>query len=144
MTPYKLLANLREGLTEHLTKFYKLPAQYQDNKKVSIFIQDTPNADDETIYPMVLIELLGVEDTVEESTASILITIGTFGDDCKDFFNLCEKVREYLNVTKIVGGEYTLNDEISFGVAEKQVDGFYFGNFYINYNIMRYDYSFFD
>lgn len=140
MTPFFLLKSLAEELRE-ATKDYKFVAQYQPPKKVSVYVQNVPTEEFEnnSFYPLIAIELLGVEDDVELSVASVLITIGTYNgessDGYKDHLNLLEMVRQYLLKHPIIGKKFSAIMPMYTGLVEKCSDDFRYSNIFLQYQI---------
>lgn len=142
MTAIDLLENLVSGLRSAV-RGLKYPAQYQENKAVTVYLQSIPVAehDTDTFYPLVLIELLGIEDDVEKSTASILITIITYDSDGRGYYdnlNIAERVRRWILTNRLLESE-ALELPLTFGVVEKTKDDFWASNFLAIYQLMQPD-----
>jgi len=142
MTAIELLESLASGLRSAV-KGLKYPAQYQENKAVTVYLQSIPVAEHETdtFYPLILIELLGIEDDVEKSTASILITIITYDSDGRGFydnFNIAERVRRWILTNRLLES-FALEVPLTFGVVEKTEDDFWASNFLATYQLMQPD-----
>ena len=117
MTPLELVQELAGALREATANFI-FQAEYQADKKVTIYEGGLPqeNFQNETFLPFIVVELRGVEDTVEGSFATIGLMFAVYGgenakygggrplrsgfrdygDGWKDLCNLVETVRQYL------------------------------------------------
>lgn len=140
MTPVMLLKSLAAELRE-ATKQFKFVAQYQEPKKVSIYVQAIPTAEFEnsSFYPLICVELLNIEDTNEDSTVSVLLTFGTYSgetlDGWLDHLNLVSEVRQYLLQNRLIGDQFLLSLPAYFGIVEPRSDNFIFSNYFLQYQI---------
>ena len=144
MTPLKLLQTLQKSL-QSATQNFKYGAQHQDAKKISVYLGRLPaqNFETDNFYPMVLVELFGVDEDVEESIAQVLISIWTYAglenEGYIELLNISENIRKFLLENKILDGEFLLQLPLSFGVAETDSDNFICGNFLVEYRGFVYD-----
>ena len=99
--------------------------------------------EDDNFYPLMLVELFGLNDDVEESTAQVLITIWTYAglknEGYTELLNISENVRKFLLTNKILGGEFILQMPLEFGMAETDSDSFFCSNFLAIYKIFKHD-----
>lgn len=138
MTPLILLRKLALELRAVVEK-YQLVAQNQNPKKVSVYLQTIPESQfqDDSFYPLVLVEFLGADHDIEYSTAEVLITIGTYDGertDLIDHFNLITEIQNYLLEHRLLG-EFILELPLSLGMVEKTSDNFTFSQIFATYQI---------
>ena len=143
MTPVDLIEAVAAEL-EKATAHFKFIAENQPPKHVSVYRQMAPQDEFETdsFYPLVIVELLSLEDTSEGSLASLLITTGTFCEerraDCwRDHLNLCEEIREYMLAHRTIGKKFILQLPIQFGLVEQQTENFIYSNFFVQYFVAQ-------
>ena len=141
MTLTGLITGLAEDLREATANFI-FPAQYQEPKKVSVYAQTIPTADfeNQSFYPLICVELLGVEDAAESAAAAVLLTLGTYsgeGDAWQDHLNLLEQVRRYLLQHRIIRRGYVLKYPLEIGLVEPRSDNFTFSNIFATYEIQQ-------
>lgn len=141
MTPLKLLQSLAAEL-RGIAKDEKFIAQYQGSRELKTYIQSVPQNEftSDQFYPLLVVELISVEDEVEDSIASVLLTLGVYSgerSDKTDFLNLIEMVRQYLLSHLIIGKLYPLEFPIFTGIVEPTSDNFDFANFFVQYRIPR-------
>ena len=141
MTPLELLNSLSEELREAV-KHFKLSAQYQPDKKVSVYVQSVPveQFEDQSFYPLIAVELLGVEDDVEFSTANILITIGTYNGENTpngdiEHLNLLEQVRQFILTHHIIGKKFLSILPVYSAMVERNSADFTYSNIFIQYQM---------
>ena len=139
MTPYDLICDLRCGLAEHL-KSYKLPPQNGQPRPIKVMALKLPaNPLDEKLYPLVFIELNGVQDNAEKSIVQVLITVGTYSTDELingqiDLLHIMEEVRRYLLTHQLVANGI-LNFPLSSIVVESDSAEFFFAQIVAEYNM---------
>lgn len=82
MTPSNLIHDLAGELCK-ATKNFIFQAEYQDDKKVSVYEGYIPaeNFNNETFLPMIVVELRGVEDTDEGSIATVGLMLAVYGGE---------------------------------------------------------------
>ena len=147
MTPINLIFSLAAELRE-ATKDYKLLAERQADKKISVYEQYIPTAnfESDTFYPLILVQLRSVEDDGENSTATVVITIGTYGGEnlsgWRDMLNIAERIRQYLLTHPMIGEKFQYIGPIAFEPViglENPTTGrpepFSFGNIAVRYRI---------
>lgn len=140
MTPLNLIKSLAEELRE-ATKNYKFVAQYQPSKKVAVYVQNVPleEFENNSFYPLIAVEFLSVEDDVDVSIASVLITVGTFnGENSEgyiDHLNLLEEVRQYLLKHPIIGKKFSAIIPMYTGLVEKRSEDFMYSNIFLQYKV---------
>ena len=144
MTPLRLLQSLQKNLREACEHF-KFVAQYQDDKKISVYLGRLPaqNFEEDNFYPCVLVELFGVTDDVEESIAQVLLTVWTYAglenEGFIELLNISEQIRKFLLTNKILTGEAVLQLPLEYGIAENDSDNFLTANFLATYKIFNHD-----
>jgi len=113
-------------------KNYKFIAEYQPDKKVTVYAQYMPSDEfeDDTFYPCVVVTLRGVGDDGVDSLAAVTITLGVYGgerqDGWRDLLNLHETIRQYLLKTSVVADKYPREYPVLFEVLENQPTPFYY------------------
>lgn len=138
MTPLNLIEKLTEKLREAV-KDFKMVAQEQPPKNVTVYIQNLPDVNEDSYYPFVVVELVGVTDEAGGSLASVLITCGIFGESAdafKDLLNLSERVRQCILKNRLVGAA-ALQLPLEFAPVEKTSVSFQFANFFVQYGIVQ-------
>ena len=139
MTPYDLICDLRCGLAEHL-KSYKLPPQNGQPRPIKVMALKMPaNPLDEKLYPLVFIELNGVQDNADKSIAQVLISVGTYSTDelingQVDLLNIMQEVRMYLLTHQLIGAA-SINYPLSSIVVESDSAEFFFAQIVAEYRI---------
>ena len=158
MTSAVLVASLAKEIRE-ITKNYEFVAEYQPNKKITVYEQYMPleNFERDTFYPLVLVALQRVSSSRKEqrSTAEIGLTLGVYGgeefpngepreletgwleygDGWRDLLNLAEHIRQHLLKTPIIAENFLLVDEIEFVPVEPQPVPFFVGGMVLTYEI---------
>lgn len=152
MTPSSLIRTLAEELRE-ATKNFTLQAEYQRDKKVSVYEGYIPqgNFNNETYLPMIVVELRGVEDTDEGSFATVGIMFAVYGgenakydggrdlpnkrfkdygDGWRDLNNLAETVRQYLMglPSRLLAHKFPLVLPLTYSPQPDQPEPFFYGD----------------
>ena len=141
MTALDLVADLRAGL-EKAAKHFKFPAQYAEPQGVKVFAHSMPLGDilDEKLYPLILIELQGINHSANSAVATILFTVGTYKENgvggMEDNLLLAQEVTNFLLKNKLIGAASLLPD-FDFWVAESTTDEFFFSQILAQYRIMK-------
>lgn len=139
-TPLDLLNALADELRE-VAKDEKFIAQYQDARKLNVYIQSVPTNEfqSDQFYPLLCVEFISLEDEVTDSVASVLLTLGTYkgerSDGWRDHLNLLEGVRQYLLTHEIIGKRFPLQFPIYTGLVEPSSENFMFSNIFLQYRI---------
>ena len=154
MTTTKLVEALAAEIRD-ATKDLKLPIEYQNERqrktestwrKVSVYEQYLPEADfqNDTYYPLVVVEWLSTVDTVHGVTngsrATVGLSFGVFareGDGWKDCFHLMEIVRQRLLTKRTLAKQFRLEDEITWQTASNQPVPFFYGYAELQYQIYQ-------
>lgn len=141
MTALELLNALAADLRE-IAKDEKFIAQYQESRPLNVYVQNIPTNEfqNDQYYPLLSVELINIEEDVEDSVASVLLTLGVYrGEraDKQDFLNLIEMVRQYLLTHLIVGKKFQLQFPFYTGVVEPTSENFDYANFFVQYRIPR-------
>ena len=140
MTPNRLVKALAEELRAAL-KNYRLIAESEPEKRVSVYEHNLPAGDFETdsLYPFACVEFLNLEDTDEKALASVLITVGVYtgarADKQTDLLNLSETIRQYLLGHRIIGEQFVLELPAFFSVVEERSENFTFANLFFTYQL---------
>ena len=134
MTPLKLLQGLKKIIQAAVGK-YKLSTQYSDDRNVQIYIQNVSENEfnSKSNYPLVLVELLTIEDEPQNSIANVLITVGTY-NSTTEHFNLVQEIRQCILQNPIVE-QFALRYPLVTGSVEKQAADFDFSNLFAQYNL---------
>jgi hypothetical protein len=149
MTPLNLITSLADELRE-ATKKYKFPAQYQEPKNVSVYVQAVPTEEfeNQSFYPLICVEFLSNEVDVDISVASVLITVGTYNNETTkgviDHLNLLEEIAQYLVLHPIIGKKFSAILPLYMGMVEKRSEEFTYSNIFLQYQVARPNKSFVD
>ena len=106
MIPVRLIEALADEIRD-ATKDYKLRAEGQEDKKVTVYCQHIPDEDflSDTYYPLVIVSVQEVTDDNEGmSIATVGLTIGVYGDDKEawmDLLSIMERIRQRVCNEKI-------------------------------------------
>ena len=139
-TPLDLLNAVADTLRE-IANDEKFIAQYQESRKLNIFVQSVPTNEfqSEQFYPLLAVELISIEDEVTDSVASVLLTLGTYkgerSDGWRDHLNLLEMVRQCILTHEIIGKRFPLQFPVYLGVVEPSSENFMFSNIFLQYRI---------
>ena len=98
MIPALLVKAVADQVRE-ATKLYKMRAEGQEDKAVTVYEQHIPDEEYEsdTYYPYVIVSCQTVEDVEDGSTATIGLTVGVYGEDrlaWMDMLSIMERVRQ--------------------------------------------------
>lgn len=140
MTPLNLIKALAAEL-QAASEYFILPAQYQAPKKISMYVQEVPQEEfeNQSFYPYICVELIGVEDDVDISVASVVLTVGTYlGEKTEgiiDHLNLVEEVRQYLLTHPLIGKKFSAIMPAYTGLVEKRSEFFRYSNIFLQYQV---------
>ncbi len=139
MIPNLLVQAIAELLRKALAE-YKMQAEGQDDKSVTVYEQHIPDEDFEsdTYYPLVIVSCQNVEDKEEGSTATIGLTIGVYGDDKEawiDLLNIMEHIRQSLLKYRTIDQRFRLAFPTKFETIEAQPYPFWFAYATLTYTI---------
>lgn len=131
MIPAILVKGVAEQIRE-ATKLYKMQAEGQEDKKVSVYEQHIPDDEfrDDSYYPLVVVSCQNVEDTAEGSTATIGLTIGVYGQDKDswlDLMSIMERIRQRLLLVQKIDDIFRLILPTKFETIENQPYPYWFG-----------------
>jgi hypothetical protein len=149
MTPFNLIISLASGL-KAATANYEFPTQYSEPQGVNVYLQAIPDSEYENrqYYPYICVELLSIEDEVDISVASVLITVGTYNNETeeglKDHLNLIEEIRRYLLKHPIINKKFSAIPPIYTGLVEKRSPDFQYSNIFVQYKVMSFSKSYAD
>lgn len=137
MIPARLVMALRAEIADAV-KDYKMEAENQEDKKVTVYAQHIPDEDfeDDTYYPLIIVSLQKVKDEEQtparpdSSTATVGLTFGVHGfgkDTWRDLLNLMEHVRQRLLRKRTIADLYRLSLPLEWEAIEAQPYPFWFG-----------------
>ena len=143
MIPVRLVQCLKAEI-EIAVKEYRMKAEGQDDKRVSVYAQHIPDEDfqHDSYYPLVVVSLNKVEDmeSVEASgsIATIGLTIGVYGEDRQawmDLLGIMERIRQRLLIFRKLDGRFRLVMPAKWETIEAQPYPFWFGYGTLMYQI---------
>lgn len=146
MTPAFFVAALKEEI-ESAVKDYKMEAENQPEKPVSVYAQHIPDEafENDTYYPFVLCTVQKIKDTANEdkaeweaSTVTAGLMVAVYGENreaWRDLLNLMEHIRQHLLTKRTVGERHRLILPISWEVPEVQPYPFWHGYGTLEYTI---------
>lgn len=143
MTPLDLIEDMSKFCEEVLSG-YEMIAEYQGNKKISIYRQNIPLPDfaNDTYMPCVTVSVEKVVDDEEFDTIAILVlTISVYGGEdeqgWRDLFNIAERLRQNLLLNPCLAEKYPLELPIEFSVMDykEQPKPFFIGEMAMAYRI---------
>lgn len=122
------------------TAGYKMRAEGQADKRVSVYPQHISNEDfeDDSFYPLVIVSLQKVEDAAEGSEATIGLTFGVYGEDkeaWRDMLSIMERVRQRLLIFRKLEKRFRLKLPTKFETIENQPYPYWFGYATLVYTI---------
>lgn len=150
MTPARLVQAVTAEVKEAV-KGYKMKAEGQEDKAVSVYAQHIPDEDfqDDSYYPLIIVSWQGTEDTDDGAEAIIGLTFGVFGEEGKgedgkgadgrgtgawqDLLSIIERVRQRLLIFRKLDNRFRLIMPVKFETIEAQPIPFWFG-----YGTLRY------
>lgn len=145
MIPVNLLFALKAEV-EDAVKDYKMAAENQDDKKVTVYAQHIPDENflEDTYYPLIIVSLQKVKDSLEDAPEASIATVGfTFGvhgfepEAWRDLLNLMEHVRQRLLTHRTIADAYRLVLPIEWETIEAQPYPFWFGYGTVTYTIAQ-------
>lgn len=122
------VANLKLPLEHQSTADFKLVP-------VNVYEQFLPREafNDDTYYPLVLVEWLGTNDelngTGANSTSNIGLSMGVFAAEnwgWKDALHLTEVIRHRILTRRVVGKKFRLTDDVGWEVSTEQPLPFFY------------------
>jgi len=139
MTPALLVEAVAKEI-EAATSTYKLKAENQADKKMSVYRQHFPNEDfeDDSYYPLVIVSWQGCEDKEDGSEATIGLTVGVYGHDkaaWMDLLSVMERIRQRLLIFRILARRFRLILPTKFETIESQPYPYWFGYATLKYQI---------
>lgn len=140
MIPVRLIEALADEIRD-ATKDYKLKAEGQEDKKVTVYCQHIPDEDflSDTYYPLVIVSVREVtDDNKGISIATVGLTIGVYGDDQEawmDLLSIMERIRQRVCNEKIIARKYPLVMPTKFETIEAQPYPFWFGYGTLKYRV---------
>ena len=140
MIPARMITALKAEI-EEAVKDYRLQAEGQTEKKVTVYAQHIPdeNFADDTYYPLVVASVQKVEDKeAGESVATVGLTIGVYGTDeaaWMDLLSIMERIRQHLLLHPLVDRRYGLQLPVEWETIESQPYPFWFGYGTLKYSV---------
>lgn len=161
MTPARLVQAVTAEVKEAV-KDYRMKAEEQEDKVVSVYAQHIPDEDfkDDSFYPLVIVSWQGSEDTDDGSKATIGLTFGVYGLDgselqeewaeaeegrpgadgrgegaWQDLLSIMERVRQRLLIFRLLDNNFRLILPTKFETIEAQPTPFWFGYGTLYYEI---------
>lgn len=143
--PERLINCLKKEI-EIAVKDYRLKAENQEDKPVSVYAQHIPNEDfeDDSFYPLVIVSLQKVEDAdISEgdgSTATVGLTIGVHGEDklaWMDLLSIMERIRQRVLIFRKLDNRFRLILPTKWETIEAQPYPFWFGYGTLVYQIAQ-------
>ena len=145
MTPAMLVsAVVREVHTA--TANYRMKAEGQEEKKVSVYAQHIPDEDirDDTYYPLVIVSWQKTEDVTDPekvgAEATIGLTFGVYGEDkeaWRDLLSIMERVRQRLLIFRKLENRFRIVLPTKFETIDVQPYPYYFGYATLVYTIAQ-------
>lgn len=143
MIPERLINCLTEEI-KMAVKDYRMKAEGQKDKPVSVYAQHIPDEDfeNDSYYPLVVVSLQKVDDAEPDngtgSTATVGITFGVFGEDklaWMDLLSIMERVRQRLLVFRLLDRRFRIMLPTKWETIESQPYPFWFGYGTVVYQI---------
>ena len=119
MTPINLIKALARELRE-VMKGFKLLAEYQADRKVRVYEQIMPLAEqkDDTFFPNVLIDLVQIDENGTDSIAIINLNIAVYAGEneegWQDLLNIMERIRQFILTHPIIDEKFLLEMPATF------------------------------
>lgn len=139
MTPARLVEAVAKEI-ETAVSTYKLKAEGQEDKKVTVYRQHFNNEDFESdsFYPLVIACWENSEDQEDGSTATIGLTVGVYGEDKNawmDLASIMERIRQQLLIYRKLDNRFRLIMPTKFETIENQPYPYWFGYATLKYQI---------
>ena len=146
MIPVELIKSIQTEIQEAV-KDYKLAAEGQEDKKVTVYAQHIP--DDcfthDSYYPLVVTAINKIEDAAEGSypalsTVTVGLTFGVYGEDERawvDLLNVMERTRQRLVSSRALNNRFQLQFPVKWETIEAQPYPFWFGYGTLEYSVPR-------
>lgn len=134
MTPINLIKALAKEIRREL-KDFKLQAEYQPAREIRVYEQIMPlsQAEDDTFFPNVVVNLVRVDEDGEDSIAMVNLSVAVYGGEdeegWQDLFNIVERIRQFVLTHTKIAGRFPLEMPIYFAPvppAEQPEPFFYF------------------
>ena len=146
MTGNGLIYTMAEELRT-VTKDYKLLAEHQENKKVSVYEYDIPYGDSETdsYIPYIIVSPKLIDLAERDSIITVSLMIATYsgelGNDWRDMMSISERVRQFILTTPIMAEKYLWRNNYSWQpVSTEQPSPFIIGYIETDYTIATPEY----
>ncbi len=146
MIPVELIKSIQAEIQEAV-KDYKLAAEGQEDKKVTVYAQHIPDErfESDTYYPLVVAAINKIEDGGEDSqqvlsTVTVGLTFGVYGEDENawvDLLNMMERTRQRLVNNRLLNNRFRLQLPVKWETIEAQPYPFWFGYGTIEYSTPR-------
>lgn len=146
MIPVELIKSLQAEI-EEAVKDYKLAAEGQEDKKVTVYAQHIPDEcfETDTYYPLVVASISKIEDGADDSypalsTVTVGLTFGVYGEDeyaWVDLLNVMERTRQRLMDKRLLSNRFRLQFPVKWETIEAQPYPFWFGYGTLEYSMPR-------
>ncbi len=146
MIAVELIQSIQAEIQEAV-KDYKLAAEGQEDKKVTVYAQHIPDEffEDDTYYPMVVAAINKIEDGSEDSPAAMsTITVGltfaVYGEDryaWNDLLSVMERTRQRLVDKRLLNNRFRLQFPVKWETVEAQPYPYWFGYGTLEYSMPR-------
>lgn len=139
MTPALLVAAVAKEIAAAV-EGYKLKAEDQGDKAVTVYQQHIPDEDfqNDSYYPLAIVSWQGSKDEDDGSTAKIGVTFGTYGMDApawQDLLSIMERARQRLLIFRKLDNRFRLILPTKWETIEAQPYPFWFGYATLTYQI---------
>lgn len=137
-----LLIDAVAAEVEEAVKNYKMKAEGQADKKVTVYRQHISDEDfnTDTYYPLVIVSYENSQDKIDGSEATIGLTIGVFGEEkdaWKDLLSILERVRQRLLIFRKLSNRFRLLLPVKSETIETQPYPFWYGYITLTYTIAQ-------
>ncbi|AME03664.1 hypothetical protein [Selenomonas sp. oral taxon 136] len=131
---------------EAATANYRMKAEGQADKKVSVYAQHIPDDEfkDDTYYPLVVVSWQKTEDVTEPdklgAEAVIGLTFGVYGEDkeaWRDLLSIMERVRQRLLIFRKLDNRFRIVLPTKFETIENQPYPYWFGYATLTYTVAQ-------
>ncbi len=146
MIPVELIKSIQTEIQEAV-KDYKLAAEGQEDKKITVYAQHIP--DDcfmnDSYYPLVVAAINKIEDAADDSypalsTVTVGLTFGVYGEDryaWVDLLNVMERTRQRLVNSRLLDNRFRLQFPVKWETIEAQPYPFWYGYGTLEYSMPR-------
>jgi len=150
MTATDLVTALADEL-RRATANVKLPFEHHDAESlklvpVNVYEQFLPREafNDDSYYPLILVEWLATADelngTSAKSEATVGLSLGVFAGESwgwKDALHLTEVVRQHLLSHRVIGQKFRLQGDVNWEVSQEQPQPFFYTYATMTYSLLQ-------